>query len=134
MDMIFRRFPRVAEAILNQLDDQSLKRSREVSRGIANFHENSRLLWIRIIKGYNRHFRKFEKTWKNVTANAPVKILKELSILTVRYCDIFSNIPPEVAGKLKLLKERSKHTGFLDHQILAELRYKWMKQFRICTI
>ena len=94
--MIFKRFPRVAQAILKTLDDQSLMRSKEASKEIAKFFENSRFIWIRFIKKYKRHFGRFKKTWKNVIANAPVKIVKELAIAVDTFFQIyfFSNVAP----------------------------------------
>ena len=53
MKNCIRRFPAVAEMIINNLDDQSLVRSKEISKEIAKFIENERFYWIRIIQEYN---------------------------------------------------------------------------------
>ena len=78
MENFIRRFPDASEMIFNNLDDQSLTRSKEVSRNLAKHLENERFYWIRIIKSANQSFKGFEELWKEVIDKAPVDIVKEL--------------------------------------------------------
>ena len=54
MENIFKRFTVVGKKILKNLDDKSLARSKEASRGIAVFLENEKFYFISIIKEYQR--------------------------------------------------------------------------------
>ena len=72
MENCIQRFPFVGEMILNNLDDQSLVRSKEISRKVSEFIKNERFYWIRIIKTYNVDSRQ-------VIKKAPIKDLKKLA-------------------------------------------------------
>ena len=85
MDMLCKRFSRVSITILNNLDDQSLNRSREVSRGISEIFENERFYWVRIIKNYAKKFEKHEESWKKVLNKTPVNFIKELAFAVQQY-------------------------------------------------
>ena len=54
-----RRFPFAGKLILNNLENQSLARSKETNRGINKFLENERFYWIRILKKYSKNFKGF---------------------------------------------------------------------------
>ena len=80
MDMLCKRFPLVKQKVLNNLDDQSLTKSREASRDIAESLEDERFYWIRIIKKYVGNFKRHEESWKEVIYKTPINIIKELAI------------------------------------------------------
>ena len=73
METVLKRFPFASKIILKKLDDQSLARSKEASRGITEFLENERFYWIRIIQKYNDDCRQ-------VIKKTSIKDLKELAI------------------------------------------------------
>ena len=52
MEVVFKRFPLIRRKVLKNLDDESLIRSVEAKRGIAEFLDNERFFWIRVIKKY----------------------------------------------------------------------------------
>ena len=78
MENFIKRFPVPGGMILNNLDDQSLARSKEANREMAEFIENERFYWIRIIKKYNNN-------WKQIINKTPIEALKELAIESERY-------------------------------------------------
>ena len=77
MENCIRRFPVVGALILNNLDDQTLVKNKEISREISDFIKNERFYWNRIIQKYNDNGRK-------VIKNVPIKDLKDLAIESVK--------------------------------------------------
>ena len=73
MENCIQRFPFVGEMILNNLDDQSLVRSKEISRKVSEFIRKERFYWIRIIQKYNVDLRQGIK-------KAPIKNLREVAV------------------------------------------------------
>ena len=86
MENFWRRFPLASEAILKNLDDESLDRSKEVSQEI--FRLWKRVFWIRSIKNLNKHFEGPEESWKQVVNKAPIAILKQLAIASHEYFEV----------------------------------------------
>ena len=80
LDVICKRFPLVEKRILNNLDDQSLTRSKEANREIAEFLDNGKFFWIRIIKKYAGNFEGFEESWKEIIHRTPLDIVKQLAL------------------------------------------------------
>ena len=79
LDIICKRFPRVSQRILKNLDDQSLKRSKEASRGIAKFLINEKFFWIRITSQHKGNFQGFEESWKQVISKTSINLVKKLA-------------------------------------------------------
>ena len=79
------RFPLASKIILNNLDNQSLVRSKESSRKVAEFVDGERFIWIRIIKKYSQHFEGFEESWNEVINKTPVNILKQFAISAQKF-------------------------------------------------
>ena len=80
MDMLCKRFPLVIRTVLINLDDQSLTRSKEASREIAEFLDNERFYWTRIIQKYNGHFEGHQESWKEDIRRTPLNVLKQLGV------------------------------------------------------
>ena len=80
MDNCCKRFPDVGKMILNNLNDQSLARSKKASRGIAVFLENERFYFVRIIRKYDEQFEGFEESWNEVINKTPIDFLKQLAV------------------------------------------------------
>ena len=72
MKSCIRRFPAVAAIIINNLDDQSLVRSKEISKEMGEFIKKERFYWIRIIQKYNHNGRQIIK-------KAHINNLKEIA-------------------------------------------------------
>ena len=51
IEEIFLRLPHVGEQILEELDNQSLTKCREVSKYWKNFIDNQKIKYIRMIEG-----------------------------------------------------------------------------------
>ena len=91
MKNFWSRFPLASEAILKNLNDESLAKSKEVSREIFEIMDkNGRVFWIRSIKNLNKHFEGHEESWKQVVNKAPVAILKQLAIASHDYFKIIT--------------------------------------------
>ena len=89
MKNFWSRFPLASEAILKNLNDESLAKSKEVSREIFEIMDkNGRVFWIRSIKNLNKHFQGYEESWKQVVNKAPVAILKQLAIASHKYFEV----------------------------------------------
>ena len=73
MENCIRRFPDVVTMILNNLDDQILVRSKEISREMSEFIKKERFYWIRIIEKYN-------DVSSQIIKKVPIKDLKDLAI------------------------------------------------------
>ena len=81
MDIFCTKYPTASEAILKNLDDKSLARSKKVSREISSFmDEKGRIFWIRSIKNLKENFKGGEESWKQVANKTPVAVLKKLAI------------------------------------------------------
>ena len=90
MDILFKRFALVGKTVLNNLDDQSLTKSKEASKEISEFLDNGRFFWTRIIKKYNKNFEGFEESWKEVINKTPVDIVKQLAIAVPKFFESYS--------------------------------------------
>ena len=97
MENCCKRFPHVGKMILNNLDDQSLVRSKEASRGTNNLLKNERFYFIRTIGRYNRRFEGYKESWNEVIKKTPINILEEIAYAVEKNFKIFpfdKNIAP----------------------------------------
>ena len=90
MDVIGKRFPLVKQMVLKMLDNQSLSNTKQASRGMAEFLNNERFYWIRIIKKYAKHFEGHEESWREVMKKIPINSLKELTLAVQKFFKSFS--------------------------------------------
>ena len=93
MEVICKRFPGVSQIILKNLDDQSLERSKEASRGISKFLENERFPWIRIISRRKGNFQGFEESWKQFINKTPTTLVKKLGLAVQQSKKCFDEYP-----------------------------------------
>ena len=98
VDALFKRFPLVHGMVLRKLDDQSLFKSKEVIKGTAEFLNNGRFYWIRIIKKNIKHFEAHEKSWQEAITKTPSNTLKELAVAVEEffksYCHFARTMAP----------------------------------------
>ena len=102
---IFKRFGVAGAMILDNLDDQSLVRSKAASKEIAEFLENEKFYWMRIIIKNKDKFQGYEESWKEVINKIPVNRIKELGISVLEHV--------EDVGKVSSLHVGAKN-GSLD--------------------
>ena len=62
------------------MDDQSLIRSKEASRRIANHLDNGKLIPLRIIRINIRNANQFKESWRQVVDKIPLNIAQQLAI------------------------------------------------------
>ena len=97
---VFKRFPLVCKKILNRLDDQSLVRSKEASKEIAECLENGRFYWIRMMKKMSfgmtqmtkmkrGRYQGFDESWKEVIFKTPINYIKDLAIAVQYFYEQF---------------------------------------------
>ena len=101
METFYKRFPIASKMVLNNLDDQSLRNSKEASREISEFLDNGRFFWIRIIEKYKDNFNGFEKSWKEVINKTPTDVLKQLAKSVEKFFKTYSfkQVAPLHIGK-----------------------------------
>ena len=80
LDDMILRFPTVVDAIFKELDNQSVAKCRNVSGLWCEFIDNQKLPWIRKIQKFKRKSDKFNQQWKEAFKNAPINIVKEVSV------------------------------------------------------
>ena len=85
MENLCIRFPVASEMVLKNLDDPSLKRGKLAGRGMAEFLENEKFYWIRIIKKYIAYFEGHEESWREVVNKTPLDIIKQLAIAVQQF-------------------------------------------------
>ena len=66
MDMMVLRFPRVAQKIIEQLDNKSLTNCRKVNRILGPFIDDQKQPSVRLILKYEEKFSEFSQHWKKV--------------------------------------------------------------------
>ena len=88
MEIICKRFPLVTRLVIKDLDDQSLTKFKKSSREIAEYLDNERFYWMKMIKRYSKGFEEHEHSWREVINGLPAMIIKELAIATQQFFEI----------------------------------------------
>ena len=88
MENIIKRIPNLGVLILNNLDDQSLAKSKRTSREVAKFLDNERFYWIRILGKYKKNFEGFEESWKDVINKTPTNVIKQLAVAVQKFFEL----------------------------------------------
>ena len=80
MEVFFQRFPDLCFGIFDQLDDQNLAKSKEVSVTWCNFINAEKLWWIKKIQKYaDEDMNEDPDVWKKVIVGTPIEIVKDLA-------------------------------------------------------
>ena len=86
MENFWRRFPLPIKSILENLDEESLARSKYASREISNvMNESERFMLMRKMKKLRNHFEGYEESWNQVVNKIPIPVLKQLLIESQKY-------------------------------------------------
>ena len=70
----------VTRLVLKNLDNQSLIRSTKAKRGFAEFLDDEKFFWIRIVKKYIGKFEGVEESSKEVLYRTPANLMKRLAL------------------------------------------------------
>ena len=97
MENFTLRFPLMTQKLLEQLDNESLVKSREISRIWKTSLDNNKCMWIRIIKQYVRQDGKFKNSWNAVLTKIPFEIVKELALAV----KVFFKTPEAYLNRMK---------------------------------
>ena len=81
MDNALLRFPHLGESIFEELDNESLAKSREVCDFWKIFIDDQKLPWIRMIKSYI----KFLDPWQELIKISRVETLQEIACTVHKY-------------------------------------------------
>ena len=81
MDNVLLRFPHLGESIFEQLDNESLAKSREVCDFWRIFINDQKLPWIRMIKSYI----KVLDPWQELIKISRVETLQEMACTVHKY-------------------------------------------------
>ena len=79
------RFPKVAEEIFKQLDNQTLTKCKEVGRSLKNFLDQNKLISTRMIMKYYKNHVDFKDNWKLVMVRVSLETLKQLATVTEEF-------------------------------------------------
>ena len=79
MEDLCQRIPCVAVMIFENVNDQSLIKSKEASSELSKFMLNERFYWLRIIMKYNKNFLEYQALWKKLLEKIPVDIIQQIA-------------------------------------------------------
>ena len=123
MDEVCKRFPSLIEIIFNNLDDQSLAKSKEATREINTVLKNEGFFWIRIIRNYARRCTRFKNAWMEVLNKIPFNIAKELVLAVQQFYKIYPKMaelsPLHVVANKGIIFKIKRF--FIFEQILTKL-------------
>ena len=81
MEELFQRFPDLCIGIFEQLDDQNLAKSKELSVTWSSFINSEKIQWVGMIQKYGKQdIIEDPDVWKKVIVRTPVKIVEDLAI------------------------------------------------------
>ena len=79
------RFPNVFEKIFKELDNQTLTKSREVSKSWKKFLGQSRLIYMRKILKYHKNHVEYMEDWQLVMVKMPLETLKQVAAMVEEF-------------------------------------------------
>ena len=89
MEVFCVRFPFVFKKLLFNVDDQHLVKLKKASRQVSNHIDDERYYYIRIIqKLFEQHngcAGEFPESWKKVIEKTPIKIIRQLAMVTTNF-------------------------------------------------
>ena len=86
MKTIFQRFPDICCDIFDQLDNQNLAKSKEVSVSWCSFINSEKFWWIRMIQKYGHEdINENLGIWRKVINRTPFEIVKKLAIAVQQF-------------------------------------------------
>ena len=126
MDGIVLRFPGLAQGIFNNLDDESLSKSKYMSRSISLLMNRDVFFWKRIIQKYTKNIDDFKDTWRTVMNKAGQNNLKELAFAVKHFLSIH---PSRCTDNKTEGICNHRNVSYSPHQISAEAGNFQLYQF-----
>ena len=77
LDEMMLRFPHIAQAVFEELDNKSLKKCRIASRTCCDFIDKQKFYWIRKIQNCV-DMKKYQQQWNKVLKSTPTEDVKEM--------------------------------------------------------
>ena len=99
MNEIILRFPDLAKRILNQLDNESLAKCKNVSRSWSSYMNRDISFWKRIIQKYTNNIREFKDTWRCIMTKAGLENIKEIAMAVKHFISIHPSKCPIKVGE-----------------------------------
>ena len=125
MEVLYQRFPLVAQKVMNHVDDETLINFKEAGRNNAEFLGKERFYWLRIIQRYNCLIVELQEVWKKVVRKTPVEIIKELAIAVHQFPKTMFRQLSQL--KVQILKRLGVPTTPLHY--LLEVEKQWHPLF-----
>ena len=98
MEVFCIRFPFVFKKLLFNVDDQHLVKLKKASRQVSNHIDDERYYYIRIIqKLFEQHngcAGEFPESWKKVIEKTPIKIIRQLAMVTTNFIKTPCSVRP----------------------------------------
>ena len=121
MEVLYQRFPLVAQKVMNHVDDETLVNFKEAGRNNAEFLGKERFYWLRIIQRYNCLIVELQEVWKKVVRKTPVEIIKELAVAVHQFPKtMFRQLSPL---KVQILKRLGEPITSLDYVLKVEKQW-----------
>ena len=79
MEDLCQRIPCVAVMIFENLNNQSLIKSKVASKELSQFMLNERFYWLRIVMKNNKNFMEYHALWKKLLEKTPVDIIQQVA-------------------------------------------------------
>ena len=120
MKTFFQRFPDLCHDIFDQLDDQNLAKSKEVSVTWCSFINSEKIWWSRMIQKYwDEDMKEDPDVWRKVIVKTPIEIVKNFAIACLFIAD---QIMPRNMSPIHIMA----HSGDLKlfRQILEKLKFE----------
>jgi hypothetical protein len=86
LDEMMLRFPHIAQDVFKELDNESLKNCRNMSRAFCDFIDNEKFYWIRKIQNYVSMMI-FLKQWQKVLRNTPTENIKKIFVTVKQFVE-----------------------------------------------
>ena len=77
------RFPLASKTIFDNIDAESLIKSKAASRVLNSTINDERSYWIRIFRKYKMNFKEYSESWRTFAFKSPLEVVKKLANATI---------------------------------------------------
>ena len=136
MEEVYLRFDHLGEQIFNSLDNNSLVKSKEVSRPWKTFVENQKFLYTRIIRQHVEKFHELGNAWEVTFAKSNTRTVMDLRV-SVGQCyrkhaglTYYKGLTPLYVGAsngnlmlFNLIQANAEEKWPIDEKLMTPLHY-----------